>query len=107
MVKETPTMGKPTPYSASVLVPLPNDSDVARIIGDAYDPDTALNVLKMMSGTGDLFPALIGMVKLSSANPISTRSIARSLFCVQHLYSIAPTMAGQRANGQKRGADDR
>jgi hypothetical protein len=42
-------MGKPNPYSTSVVVPLPNDTDVARIVGDAYDPDTALNFMKMMS----------------------------------------------------------
>jgi alkylhydroperoxidase family enzyme len=69
MVKETPIMGKPTAYGASVLVPLPNDSDIALIIRDAYDPDTALNVVKMMSGTGDLFPALIGMVQAIFGEP--------------------------------------
>src|SRR3984885_13753652 len=56
-------MGKPTPYQASVVVPLPDEEVIARTFGDEYDPDTALNVLKMMSGTGDFFPALIGMVK--------------------------------------------
>lgn len=56
-------MGKPTPYQASVVVPLPDEDAIARTFGDGYDPDTALNVLKMMSGTGDFFPALIGMVK--------------------------------------------
>ena len=56
-------MGKPTPYRASVVVPLPDEDVIARSFGNGYDPDTALNVLKMMSGTGDLFPALLGMVK--------------------------------------------
>jgi alkylhydroperoxidase family enzyme len=56
-------MGKPTSYQASVVVPLPDEDQVARFFGDGYDPDTVLNVLKMMSGTGDFFPALIGMVK--------------------------------------------
>ena len=56
-------MGKPTPYHASVVVPLPDEDEIAGSFGDGYDPDTALNVLKMMSGTGDFFPALIGMVK--------------------------------------------
>jgi alkylhydroperoxidase family enzyme len=56
-------MGKPTSYDSSVVVPLPDEDEIARSIGDAYDPDTALNVLKMMSGTGDFFPALIAMVK--------------------------------------------
>ena len=56
-------MGRPTPYQASVVVPLPGEDEIARSFGDGYDPNTALNVLKMMSGTGDFFPALIGMVK--------------------------------------------
>ncbi|OBG26774.1 carboxymuconolactone decarboxylase family protein [Mycobacterium sp. 852002-51057_SCH5723018] len=56
-------MGKPTPYHASVVVPLPDEDEIARSFGDGYDPATALNVVKMMSGTGDLFPALIGMVE--------------------------------------------
>jgi alkylhydroperoxidase family enzyme len=56
-------MGRPTPYRASVVVPLPGEDEIARSFGDGYDPNTALNVLKMMSGTGDFFPALIGMVK--------------------------------------------
>jgi alkylhydroperoxidase family enzyme len=56
-------MGRPTPYQASVVVPLPCEDEIARSFGDGYDPNTALNVLKMMSGTGDFFPALIGMVK--------------------------------------------
>jgi alkylhydroperoxidase family enzyme len=56
-------MGKPTSYQASVVVPLPDEGQVARSFGDGYDPDTVLNVLKMMSGTGDFYPALIGMVK--------------------------------------------
>lgn len=56
-------MGKPTSYDASVVVPLPDEQEVARAFGDGYDADTALNVLKMMSGTGDFFPALVGMVQ--------------------------------------------
>jgi alkylhydroperoxidase family enzyme len=62
-------MGKPTPYSASVVVPLPNDTEIAATMGDEYDPDTALNVMKMMSGTGNLFPALIGMVQAIFGEP--------------------------------------
>jgi hypothetical protein len=47
-------MGKPIPDRAAVVVPLPDDADIARVPGDAYDPDSALNVLKMMAGTGNL-----------------------------------------------------
>lgn len=62
-------MGKPTPYDAAVVVPLPDDVDVARAVGDGYDPDTALNVMKMMSGTGGFFPALAGMVQAVFGEP--------------------------------------
>src|SRR5277367_7003612 len=62
-------MGKPTSYHASVVVPLPGEDEIARSFGDRYDPDNALNVLKMMSGTGDLFPALIGMVQAIFGEP--------------------------------------
>lgn len=55
-------MPKPSPYSAAVVVPLPDDTQLTALLGDAYHPDTALNVMKMMGGTGDFFPALIGMV---------------------------------------------
>ena len=101
-------MGKPTPYSASVLVPLPNDSEVARIIGDAYDPDTALNVLKMMSGTGDLFPALIGMVQAIFGEPdIDAKHRRGHYFACRICTQLPLRMAGQRADGQKRRAHDR
>jgi alkylhydroperoxidase family enzyme len=56
-------MARPTSYHASVVVPLPDEDEMHQSFRDRYDSDTALNVLKMMSGTGDFFPALIGMVK--------------------------------------------
>ena len=56
-------MARPTPYHASVVVPLPDEDEMHQSFRDRYDSDTALNVLKMMSGTGDFFPALIGMVR--------------------------------------------
>lgn len=62
-------MGKPTPYVANVVVPLPDDAEIAAILGDGYDPDRALNVMKMMSGTGNMFPALIGMVEAIFREP--------------------------------------
>ncbi|WP_193046116.1 carboxymuconolactone decarboxylase family protein [Mycolicibacterium baixiangningiae] len=62
-------MGKPTSYEATVVVPLPDDAEVARAVGDGYDRDAALNVMKMMSGTGDFFPALAGMVKAVFGEP--------------------------------------
>ncbi|MFD7614419.1 carboxymuconolactone decarboxylase family protein [Streptomyces sp. NPDC059828] len=56
-------MAMPTAYATSISVPLPCDDDVERVVGDGYDPGTALNVVKMFAGTEDMFPALLGMVK--------------------------------------------
>ena len=33
------------------------------VVGSTYDPAQALNVVKMMAGTEDMFPALAGLVK--------------------------------------------
>jgi alkylhydroperoxidase family enzyme len=62
-------MAKPSPYSAAVVVPLPDDDELKALLGDAYRPDTALNVMKMMGGTGDFFPALAGMVQAVFSEP--------------------------------------
>jgi alkylhydroperoxidase family enzyme len=56
-------MAKPTAYSSSVSIPLPDDSAIRRILGDGYDPGQTLNVVKMFAGTDDMFPALISMVQ--------------------------------------------
>src|SRR6201987_4830081 len=55
-------MNYPTSYTSTVSVPLPDDDAIRSVVGDTYDPGTALNVIKMFAGTGDLYPALIGMV---------------------------------------------
>jgi alkylhydroperoxidase family enzyme len=54
-------MNYPTSYTSTVSVPLPDDA-IRSVVGDTYDPDIALNVIKMFAGTGDMYPALIGMV---------------------------------------------
>ena len=56
-------MSRPHPYSSNVTVPLPTDDEIRATLGDNYDADRALNVVKMFAGTGDLMPALIGMVR--------------------------------------------
>jgi hypothetical protein len=56
-------MSAPSVYKQSVVVPLPSDPDIRAVIGDDYDPDTRLNVLKMFAGTGEFYPALIDMVR--------------------------------------------
>jgi len=55
-------MSYPTSYTSTVSVPLPDDDAIRSVVGDTYDPGTALNVIKMFAGTGDLYPALVGMV---------------------------------------------
>lgn len=68
-------MGHPTAYTAEVVVPLPSDEDARRILGDGYNPDTALNVLKMFAGTEDLCQAALGMVRaVFQAEGISPRT---------------------------------
>ena len=56
-------MAMPTAYAARVAVPLPDEADIERAVGDGYDPESTLHVLKMFAGTEDMYPALIGMVE--------------------------------------------
>ena len=56
-------MTYPTNYHTSVAIPLPDEDSVRRVIGDSYDPVTALNVVKMLAGTEDMFGATVGLVK--------------------------------------------
>jgi hypothetical protein len=56
-------MAVPGNYISSVAVPLPDDDAIRSVVGEGYDPSTALNVMKMMAGTEDLYPALMGMVQ--------------------------------------------
>ncbi|WP_111509333.1 carboxymuconolactone decarboxylase family protein [Mycobacterium kyogaense] len=56
-------MAKPTAYSSQVSVPLPDETELREALGEGYDSDRALNVVKMFAGTGDFLPALIGMVR--------------------------------------------
>lgn len=57
------TQPRPAPYSTSVSVPLPDDDELRASLGSDYDPATTLNVIKMFGGTGDFYPALMGMVR--------------------------------------------
>jgi alkylhydroperoxidase family enzyme len=62
-------MAIPREYTESVVVPLPTDTEVRAVIGDSCDPEQALNVIKMMAGTEDMYPALVGMVKAIFGTP--------------------------------------
>ena len=39
-------MSAPTAYRQSVAVPLPSDDDLRNVMGEDYDPDSTLNVIK-------------------------------------------------------------
>jgi alkylhydroperoxidase family enzyme len=52
--------GKETP---TVSIPLPPDDVVAKVIGDSYNPEKTLNVIKMFAGTDDMYASTIGLVK--------------------------------------------
>ena len=60
----TSAMNFPTTYA--VTVPLPDDDVIRPVIeayfGGAYQPDTTLNVVKMLAGTGAHFPGVIDVV---------------------------------------------
>src|ERR1700757_2423078 len=56
-------MAHPTRSVPQVAIPLPPDPAVRRVIGNSYDPEKTLNVIKMFAGTEDLFDATIGLVK--------------------------------------------
>ncbi|HLY06969.1 MAG TPA: hypothetical protein VKR31_14585 [Rhizomicrobium sp.] len=56
-------MARSTHQTPQVTIPLPSDEGVRRIIGQSYDPDKTLNVIKMFAGTEDMFDATIGLVK--------------------------------------------
>lgn len=50
-----------TPYTSQIAVPLPSEDEIRKVVGDAYEPD-ALNVTKMLAGTGDCFAATVKLV---------------------------------------------
>jgi alkylhydroperoxidase family enzyme len=53
----------PTKYSTSVFIPLPTDQAIQAAVGESYDPNDALNVVKMIAGTEDMFSGTVGLVK--------------------------------------------
>jgi alkylhydroperoxidase family enzyme len=56
-------MPYPTAYTSTVKVPLPSEKTVRQMMGESYDPDRTLNVLKMFAGTEDLYDSTIGIVR--------------------------------------------
>jgi alkylhydroperoxidase/carboxymuconolactone decarboxylase family protein YurZ len=56
-------MAYPIAYTSAVAIPLPPEQTVRQIIGNSYDPEKTLNVLKMFAGTEDMFAPTIGLVR--------------------------------------------
>jgi alkylhydroperoxidase family enzyme len=59
----------PTTYKQAVAVTLPSDGEIRAVIGEGYNPDTTLNVIKMFAGTEEFYPALIDMVRTIFGTP--------------------------------------
>jgi alkylhydroperoxidase family enzyme len=53
----------PTKYTSRVSMPLPSDAEVKRVMGDSFNPVKTLNVIKMFTGTGDMYEASTGLVR--------------------------------------------
>ena len=56
-------MSYPSDYTSAVFVPMPADEAIRKVIGASYDPATALNVVKMMAGTEDMFAGTVALIK--------------------------------------------
>lgn len=56
-------MGYPTAYTSGVAIRLPSENDVKTVIGATYHGDSVLNVIKMMAGTQDMYPASVDFIK--------------------------------------------
>ena len=48
---------------AKVSVSLPTEQILRSVIGPSYEPDNVLNVIKMMAGTEDMYPAAVGFIR--------------------------------------------
>ena len=56
-------MSGPHSYASDVAIPLPSDDEIRRTLGSDYNPETALNVVKMFAGTEDMCGATLGLVR--------------------------------------------
>ena len=56
-------MAHPTAYTSRISIGLPSGKDIKAVIGQSYNGDSVLNVIKMMSGRQDMYPATVGFIK--------------------------------------------
>lgn len=55
-------MTRPSPATTAVVVPLPDDEELRKVLGTGADLAAQLNVTKMFAGTGSFFPVLVQLV---------------------------------------------
>jgi alkylhydroperoxidase family enzyme len=53
----------PTEYTSRLSVPVPSDDEIRQVMGDSYNPEKTLNVIKMFAGTGDMYEAITRLVR--------------------------------------------
>ncbi len=51
------------PFDSDVWIPPPTDDKIREVLGASYDPEKALNVVKMFAGCEDMCSATVGLVK--------------------------------------------
>lgn len=55
-------MTDPISHISQVVIPLPSDDAIRKVVGKSYDPATAPNVVRVFAGTGDMFEATTSLV---------------------------------------------
>jgi alkylhydroperoxidase family enzyme len=55
-------MSYPATYSSAISISLPPEEDIERVIGKGYNGAIALNVIKMMAGTEDMYSTTVGFI---------------------------------------------
>jgi hypothetical protein len=79
----------------AVAIPLPMDAELSKDSVAILAASAPINVLRMFAGTGEMFPALLAMVKAVFYDKEMSHGCGRSSFCVARICSTAPT-SGRR-----------
>jgi AhpD family alkylhydroperoxidase len=59
----------PREQTSAVSISLPSEDTLRSVIGSTYDPHAALNVIKMMAGTEDMYAAATGFIRALFETP--------------------------------------
>lgn len=87
-----------------VSIPLPSDGDIRRTLGESYNPEESLNVVKMLAGTEDMCTATLGLVRtVFSAEGVDPRLrqaiILRAATVLNAPYEWQANVTMSRNNG--------